>query len=416
MKYFRLLPLLCCFSVIAQAQEKFFDEAIRRGRKADEFYQALHSGKQIIPVEKVITYANKKEYIIRNYETAYITRFGDKVESIYSCLFLPQNELPAYIFSKHLCEKENFDFKELISKGSIYFFHPKKEIFIKIDNALWSGSVENNLIQSKNGEKGIGYKQLDDNTYVYFEGVFKDGHVYGDGYFKLYTKSDKINEIDQGKTINYKINIGRFSEEMAPIRIKNEYGFINNHGEIVIEPVFKDIVRGFQQGFAIVKQNDGTEVVVDRKGVFVDYSEEQKKRYAEDKAIEEKRLAEQRRLEEERQKIRIEIDKQRINRLKQATVGDRICYIQDWSTTYDDREYFLGFHLWGSETKVHYSMKVICFIEKIVGDKVQIRVGNVASSNKKEYATPIIDGISYYKGDLLWIKPLKEGSNWFIED
>ena len=64
---------------------------------------------------------------------------------------------------------------------------------------------------------------------------------------------------------------------------------------------------------------------------------------------------------------------------------------------------------------VEYKMMIICFVEKVLGDKMQVRVGTVSSSNKKEYATPVINGVEYQKGDIIWIKPLND-SNWFIKD
>lgn len=142
--------------------------------------------------------------------------------------------------------------------------------------------------------------------------------------------------------------------------------------------------------------------------------EEQDRQIAEQKENERK-LAEQKKKELEYQKYLANKEKERVNRIKNAREGDKICYVQNRVKVYDDRDYFFGFVISGSRQEVNYSMKVICFVEKNAGDRLQVRVGTVSSSNKNEYATPVIDGVEYQKGDILWIKPLKD-DNWFFED
>jgi|GEM_PF-5187252 len=142
--------------------------------------------------------------------------------------------------------------------------------------------------------------------------------------------------------------------------------------------------------------------------------EEQNRLIAEQKAREQK-IADDKKREAEYQKYLADKEKNRISKIKSATEGDKICYVQNRVSVYDDRDYFFGFQIGGSRQEVNYSMKVICFVEKNLGEKIQIRVGTVSSSNKKEYAQVVIDGVEYSKGDILWIKPLKN-SNWFIED
>ena len=71
---------------------------------------------------------------------------------------------------------------------------------------------------------------------------------------------------------------------------------------------------------------------------------------------------------------------------------------------------------WFFRSSGRYSMRIICFVEQNVneGERLQIRVGSVESTDRDRYSTPVIDGIEYRKGDVIWIKPLYD-SKWHIE-
>ena len=183
--------------------------------------------------------------------------------------------------------------------------------------------------------------------------------------------------------------------------------FLNNFGNTVYANEIKSKI-------VAIEQKEEQQRIANEQARVQREKEEQQKILAEQKANEQK-LAEQKKKEAEYQKYLANKEKERLNRIKNAREGDKICYVQNRVSVYDDREYFFGFLTSGSRKEVNYSMKVICFVEKNAGDRLQVRVGTVSSSNKREYATPVIDGVEYQKGDILWIKPLKD-DNWFFED
>lgn len=101
------------------------------------------------------------------------------------------------------------------------------------------------------------------------------------------------------------------------------------------------------------------------------------------------------------EKALAEYNKERIKNLKVAQVGDRICFSQDWihRTEY---KIFLGV---GNETSQSYKMRVICYIERKEGDRYQIRVANIESSNKTNWSYPKLNGVELKEQSLHWIKP-----------
>ena len=100
--------------------------------------------------------------------------------------------------------------------------------------------------------------------------------------------------------------------------------------------------------------------------------------------------------------------RRRVEKFRHAQPGDKVYYSQDFTHT----ESFLLFF----SHSTGYSMAVVCFVEQNVnnGERLQIRVGSVKSSNSNYYSTPVIDGMEYHKGDVLWIKPLND-KRWQIE-
>jgi len=80
-------------------------------------------------------------------------------------------------------------------------------------------------------------------------------------------------------------------------------------------------------------------------------------------------------------------------------------YTQDWEKS---ESYLLGFY----KKNTPYTMIIKCYIERIEGEKFQLRIADVSSTNKENYSTPEINGIKINKGDFIWIKPFKD-KNWF---
>jgi len=87
----------------------------------------------------------------------------------------------------------------------------------------------------------------------------------------------------------------------------------------------------------------------------------------------EARQAAEKKKEEERQ-AKIRFEQNRKDRIRNASIGDRLCFSQGWKST----ETFL----WQTYKTTNYTMSIICFIEQVNGENYQIRVADVSSSHK----------------------------------
>ena len=106
-----------------------------------------------------------------------------------------------------------------------------------------------------------------------------------------------------------------------------------------------------------------------------------------------------------KQKGLAEIENKRVGYIKKATVGDLLIYTQDWQRT---DSYLFGYF----KKNTPYTMIIKCYIERIEGEKYQIRIADVSSSSNENYATPEIKGIKIHRGDIIWVKPFQD-KNWF---
>lgn len=186
---------------------------------------------------------------------------------------------------------------------------------------------------------------------------------------------------------------------------------------MLIYPSYETVINDFKDGRAEVMHN-GKEIVIGTDGGFIEYTARQKQIDAEEemkaKLAEMKRLQEAKQREIERkqkaieeERLRQEAEKRRVAAFKKAQPGDKVYYSQDY-------EWSSGG--WFFRSSGRYSMRIICFVEQNVneGERLQIRVGSVESTDRDRYSTPVIDGIEYRKGDVIWIKPLYD-SKWHIE-
>jgi len=104
------------------------------------------------------------------------------------------------------------------------------------------------------------------------------------------------------------------------------------------------------------------------------------------------------------------VETNRVIKIRTSEIGDRICYSQSWTNTESEK----GFFIFKSyEKKTDFEMIVDCYIEKKVGDKIQIRIAKIESNNSNQYSNPTYKGIQMFEGDILWINPIKD-ENWII--
>ncbi|MCC6187205.1 MAG: hypothetical protein IT256_08650 [Chitinophagaceae bacterium] len=116
--------------------------------------------------------------------------------------------------------------------------------------------------------------------------------------------------------------------------------------------------------------------------------------------------------EEENRKRAIVFEQNRILKIKSSTIGDRICYSQDWVYT-ESNSGFFGFGAY--ENKINYKMMLICYIEKKEGNKLLVRVAKVKSNNETHSGIPTYKGVSMFEGSEHWVNPYTD-NNWILCD
>ena len=115
--------------------------------------------------------------------------------------------------------------------------------------------------------------------------------------------------------------------------------------------------------------------------------------------LETKKKEEEQRLK----KIEDETEARRVANIKGAQIGDRLLYVEEFTWTGG----------W-SRTIVKFTMFVNCFVERIEGDRYQLRVGDVSSSNSERYEAPEINGVKVSKGDMIWVRPVNDKKWLFV--
>ena len=316
-----------------------------------------------------------------------------------------QKYYPHFVFGQ-LCNFE-YSLDDLKSTGLARVLTPKEPLkFVEMRDVRWSGEVRDGKIQGE----GIGFVNVS-GDYLLISGAFKDGILQEFGHFN-YLKEKFF--VEMGETHN----------GFTDFYVDGKYGFLNESVNKTIPAIYKKVLQPYNsEGYAVVVNDKDEEVKINQYGENIGYTEHQEQLFAEarrkaeleEQERQRKAAEEARQRAEQEEKARIaaaNAEKRRIDEIRNAKEGDRIVYCEDWVHT--ETNTFLWFTL--SERRDAYTMKVICFVEKNVdnGERLQVRVGAVESSDKRYYNTPIIEGIRYEKGDVIWIRPL-ENTGWWME-
>ena len=104
----------------------------------------------------------------------------------------------------------------------------------------------------------------------------------------------------------------------------------------------------------------------------------------------------QRQAEEARQ--RAEAEARRVAAIRGAQIGDRLFYSETWQW----RE---GWFVVSSGT---FTMRVVLFVERIEGDRFQLRVGDIQSTDNRRWENVTINGVRVNRGDIIWARPLED--------
>ena len=291
------IQLFLCM-VTCHAQEKLFDEAIKKGRQSTKFYVLQKDKSKMIRLDELVKIAQKRNYIVGEHTLKTIHRFGDVDESIATLDFLPVSEYDQYIFSS-IIENDNKQLTQFTKKGSAYLITSTNTytdaFLIPFNDVMWDGEIVNNSLH------GYGIALFKSgNSYYYLKGEFCNGFPCGTIMTKFFDSKGVYCPYNSSAISIVKTQIGKMSDGLASIQLGNLYGFVSSDGRIKIKGKYEKVLSDFSKGLAEVVLN-GEEIIIDQQGTFIDYTNRQKELFAaaERKRQEEERIAEERRLAEE---------------------------------------------------------------------------------------------------------------------
>jgi len=401
-------------------EAKHFREALLRGREYQQFYILVNEDKKTVKVESLIEFCKANNYRWNEkYETKEISKFGDKATSVYKFHFIPNSQYVQYVFEwTDRFQKRGND---LTNKGSVYFFNPSINRFLCLENnALWTGNIVNGYIDGT----GAGIWQKDSRTFYYFCGTFKKGFPIGKAKFRIIDVEDKVawgysprEKMPSGKsgtgTPFREVEVGEMHDGMALFRyldngegrsagnLNELYGYVKDNGEIAISPKYKSAFD-FKGGRAAVVNDKGEDVYINKTGQFVDYTEKQKKIFADEKARQDsikraeeraRLLAEQKAMEERlAAEAKEEAFKRRIEANKNTKLWSRGCRL---AYRYPN----------GSEY-------VLATLEEWNENHSKVKIKIVASPS----STRTLNGDLLEKNNTMWVSARNEGWHLALDE
>ena len=391
-------------------EDKHFREALERGRQAKSYYELINADKKVIKLEDLTEFCQSHGYLwSKDYTTKEIPKFGDVATSIHRFYFLPKEEWTNYVFE--WTDRTMSRSSDLKSKGSVYFFDAQADAFICLrDNALWTGTVSGGFV---NGT-GAGIWKKNDDVFYYFQGTFKNGFPEGKAKFRIVDTDKSGWAISPRETTGSgkagtgtpfrEVELGEMSDGMALFRYLDNgesrkqgselWGYVNQSGTIAIKPTYKT-AYAFSNGRAAVVNDKGEDVYINKTGLFVDYTEKQKKIFADAKAKEDAEKAEQ-----ERQRLLAEQKAEEERRIAQEK---RLEYLQKIQPLMDKNKWERGDRLcleFGRQGRY-----ITGTLEEWNGNKSKCRIKIVTSPNgNMSYNGDILS-----KNNLIWIPTSGEG-------
>lgn len=401
-------------------EAKHFREALLRGREYKGYYVLVNEDKKTVKVEPLIEFCKAHNYRWNEkYETKEISKFGDKATSVYKFRFIPNSQYVQYVFEWTDRFQKRGD--DLMNKGTVYFFDPSINRFLCLEkNALWSGGISEGYVDGT----GAGIWQKDNRTFYYFCGTFQKGFPVGKAKYRIidvesnvawgYSPREKMSSGKAGTGTPFReVEVGEMHDGMALFRYldngegksagkPNElYGYVKENGDIAISPKYKTAFD-FDSGRAAVKNEKGEDVYINKTGQFIDYTEKQKRIFAEEKArqdslkaaeerarlLAEKKAEEERRAAEAKEadlKRRIEVNKN----TKLWSRGCRLCY-----------RYPNGYEY------------VLATLEEWNESRTKVKVKIVASPS----STRTLNGDLLEKNNTIWVSARNEGWHLALDE
>ena len=399
-------------------EAKHFREALTRGREYRSYYVLINDDKKVVKVESLIEFCRAHDYSWNEkYESKEISKFGDVATSVYKFYFIPKAEFQNYVFE--WTDRTASRSGDLKSCGSVYFYDPAINSFLCLrEKALWSGSILDGFVEGT----GAGIWEKDNHTYYYFSGTFQKGFPVGKAKYRIvdtnvqcawgYSPREKL---PSGKNADgppfREVEVGNMSEGMATFRYLDDgekkgngselYGYVNQTGTIAVKPTYKS-ASSFKNGRAAVDNDKGENVYIDKTGQFVDYTEKQKKIFADAKAEQDRIAAEQ-----ERQRLLAEqkaAEEKRIAKEKEAALQRRI-------------EANKNTKLWSRGCRLCYRYPngyeyVLATLEEWNESHTKVKVKIVASPS----STRTLNGDLLEKNNTMWVSARNEGWHLALDE
>lgn len=270
--YFTVLPL------IVFSQKKYFKEAIENNRQESNFYKVSIDNGKVLKQSDVEEYAKENNYIIKNFQYQDVNRFGDSFRGVKSFEFLPVSEIDAYVYEKYVPVYYHSSLSlnefELKPKGHGYILNPKTGNFEYLE-VFWTGNFDSNLISGS----GTGLIKNNNEQFLFY-GTFKNGKLLDK--IKSFNYTYSKNNFENGLSKENDVQITNFSDNVGFYKKLGSYGIINDSFEYITNPIYSLIISNFKNEKAVVVYN-GKETIIDTKGKFIDYTENQKNLDAEQK-------------------------------------------------------------------------------------------------------------------------------------
>ena len=325
MKKYILFGLLIIFSTLSWAQRSVSAESPEkkskkitvstlvnralfsgRGDNGKGFYMIRVPQKTHIPIEEFRAYMLKNKYYLvqgSNWALGSMIKFGNRLQTIASADFLPENEVGDYIAGI----SSNF-----MKEGKAYILLSYNSTAMDVH---WDAQVNDGYIEGY----GTGVASLGNGKYYIFTGGFKNGIANGNCTVTLATA--KISESgvfypdETKKEIKDSYFVSDFVDGYAQYSKDNKWGFINKNASVIISPTYKKIVSSFGfESYAIVLNNKDEEIKIDKSGVEWGYSDHQLA--INEEARKAKEREEARKAEEKRKSERKDAEQKKYNSAK----------------------------------------------------------------------------------------------------
>lgn len=433
--------MLCLNSSFGQ--KKLFEEVISKGEKYGDYYLLHISGNKNYSVEDIQDFCEENSYKCIDFKTKSIQRFGGYKNVVTSFLFISNKELEKYTEidkvnsaeyvrillakypSDHLRIEEKF-LKYCIIKiksGDINFINEfdnafplssnYKSLELDLSNTIQNSSSITNLnivdfinkIPNKKNVVNTNFDLKNENELGTFFASFQTATK-----LSLETQNNIIFKmLDAVPKILTKINLDYERREFEKSKLDNNVNSIRNFLTRFPNTSLKadaksEINKLDEQNWKTALSINTVEGYNDYRANFENglYAEKAKQKSI--KIINDKFEEENKRIEKLEQEAQNEKrkDAQRIQRIKSADIGDKLCF------TFRHEEFFFGV-----KTK-SIMVSVVCFIEAINKDRYRVTVSDYQTQRYEYYdLVPVINGVKFNKNEIKWVKPF-EDSRWQI--